>query len=301
MTSDSEQAFLAEQRVLRLSMYTSLAMSVVGIAFAYLANSEVILLDGLFNAILFVMVSVGISIARRVNQGPDKSYHFGYGGYEPFLVLVRAALGLALMAFAALGAVQTILRGGSNVNGSLALIYSIVLATSCGMVAFRIYRVYRATGWPTVYAEFMTWLLNGVISGSTGTALFFAGFLRGTSLDWLVPYADPILLLLMSVLLLPPPLGMLRQSFFELVGRAPDEPLESQRELERLIPDRFSPRVVRVVRMGKSESVLLRAACDPKTTVEQCDAVRRRWLEVAAERFPYTHAVLVFSNVDDAA
>ena len=301
MTADSEQAFHVEVRVFRLSMITALVMAIVGLTFAYLANSEVILLDGLFNVILFVMVAVGITIARRVNQGPDKSYHFGYGGYEPFLVLVRAALGLALMAFAAFGAVQTILRGGSQVNGNLALVYSIVLALSCGVVAFRIYRAYEATGWPTIYAEYITWLLNGVISGSTGTALFLASFLRGTSFDWLVPYADPILLLVMSIVLLPPPLGMLKQAFFELVGRAPDEPLESQLELERVLPHGFSPRVVRVVRLGKSESILFRVACDPQATVEQCDAIRQRWLQMARERFPYTYAVLVFSNVNDAA
>ncbi len=300
MVADRERAYQAEQRVMQLSMCTALAMAVVGIAFGYWANSEAILLDGMFNVILFAMTAVGLSVSHRIHGGPNKSYHFGYGGYEPFLVLIRSSLAMALMAFAAFGAIQTILRGGSNVNGSVALVYSIVLATSCGAVAATIHRAYRATGWPTVYAEFLTWALNGVISGSTGVALFLAELLQGTSVDWLVPYADPALLLLMSVVLLPPPFAMLRQSFFELVGRAPQEPLESQLELQKLLPRKFSVRVLRVVCMGKSESILLRAACDPDVTVGECDAIRERWLQVARRRFPYTHAVLVFSNVDDA-
>lgn len=301
MTSNAETAYQTEMRVLRLSMYTALAMAAVGVTFAYLANSEVILLDGMFNVILFVMVAFALSISRRINQGPDKSYHFGYGGYEPFMILVRCSLSLALMAFSAFGAVQTILRGGSEVNGTVALFYSIILGATCATVAWIIHNAYKQTGWPTVQAEFLTWALNGVISGSTGVALFIAGLLRGTALDWAVPYADPVLLLIMSALLLPPPLFMLKQSFFELVGKAPVDELESQKELEKLLPEGFSVRVARVLRLGRTESILLRIACDANVTVEQCDGIRAKWEDLAKERFPYTHAVLVFSNRENGA
>jgi predicted Co/Zn/Cd cation transporter (cation efflux family) len=300
MTLDATSAYQEEMRVLRLSMYTALVMAIVGIGFAFAANSQVILLDGLFNVILFVMVAFGISISRRINQGPDKHYHFGYGGYEPFLILVRASLGLALMIFAAFGAVQTILRGGSPVNGNLALVYSIILGLGCGTVATIMHRAYKKTGWPTIYSEFITWLLNGVISGSSGVALFAVGLLRGTSLEWVVPYADPVILLLMSLVLLPPPLGLLKQSVLEIVGRAPDQELASEKELIGMIPEGFSLRVARVIRVGRAELIATRIACDGKVTVDECDALRRRWLAVAERKHPNAFAVMVFSNEENA-
>ena len=46
-------AYRIETRVLKVGMYTALAMAATGIGFAYAANSQVILFDGLFNVLLF--------------------------------------------------------------------------------------------------------------------------------------------------------------------------------------------------------------------------------------------------------
>jgi len=295
-----EDAYRLEMRVLGLSRNTAAVMAAVGLAFAYLANSQVILLDGLFNIVLFLMVGMSISMSRRINQGPDHAYHFGYGGYEPFLVMARAAAALILTAYASLDAVQTIIRGGSEVRGLLALGYSVVLGVSCTVVALRVRAAWKRTGWPTIQAEYITWILNGVISSATGLALFGSGFLRGTSLEWAVPYADPLLVIVMSLVLLPVPLRMLTTSFRELMGRAPVERLESQRAVEAIVPEGFSIRTERAIRTGRSEFLAVRIAADPGTRLEQCDEIRRAWGEERDRRFPNTWAVLVFSNRLDA-
>lgn len=289
-------AYGLELRVLRVSMTTAAVMAVVGLGFAYAAGSQVILLDGLFNVLLFLMVALGLSVSKAINQGPDEAYHFGYGGYEPFLVLTRAGAGIILMTYAGFDAVQTILKGGTVPNGTLALIYSIILGTSCTLVALWIHRAYRRTGWPTMYSEFITWLMNGVLSAASGLALFGSGFLRGTALEWLVPYADPSIVIAMSLLILPIPLRLLGGSFLELMGRAPAEPTESRKALEALIPEGFSVRVVRSIRNGRTEYHALRLACDSTVTVKQCDEIRARWEEIRESRFASSWAVLVFSN-----
>jgi predicted Co/Zn/Cd cation transporter (cation efflux family) len=297
MGNSSEDSFNVEMRALRVSMYAAFVMALVGVGFAYAANSQAILLDGLFNFLLFFMVAIGISMSRKINQGPDQQYHFGYGGYEPFMVLARAGAGIVLMGYSTLVAIQTMLRGGSEVKGGMALIYSIVLAIACGAVATYMYWAYKKTGWPTMYSEFITWMLNGVISSTAGVALFAAGFLKGTSLAWLVPYADSIVVLAMQIVLLPAPLQLLVISFQELAGRAPQEKLESQAALEAVIPQGFEVRTARAIRQGRSEFISLDISAAPQSTVEQCDEIRRRWRKLSKEKYPNTYAGLIFTNL----
>jgi len=297
MNISADDAFKLEMRALRVGMYAAFAMALVGVGFAYAANSQAILLDGLFNLILFFMIAIGISVSRKINQGPDQQYHFGYGGYEPFMVLSRSGAGIVLMGYSTLVAIQTILRGGSEVKGGMALVYSIVLAVACGAVAAYMYSAYKQTGWPTMYSEFITWVLNGVISSTAGLALFASGFLKGTALAWLVPYADSIVVLAMQVVLLPAPLQLFAVSFRELMGKAPKDKLESQAALEELIPEGFEIRTARSIKQGRTEFISLDISAAPETTVEQCDEIRRCWRRLAKEKYPNTYAEVVFTNL----
>ena len=220
-SGNGESSRRLELRALRWSMYSALAMAIVGLTFAGLTGSGVILLDGLFNILLFLMVALGISFAGKLNQGPDSAYHFGYGVYEPLLVMVRSALALALTVFAVFDAMQSILHGGAVVDGHLALVYAGILGLGCGALAFYMRRIYRQTGWPTIYSEYITWVMNAAISTSSGVALFFAGWMRGTAFEWVVPYTDPVLMLVMAVVLVQVPYRLFRESFLEIMGRAP--------------------------------------------------------------------------------
>ena len=56
--AEHRTAYQLETRALRVSMYSAFAMALVGIGFAYAANSQAILLDGLFNLLLFFMLKL---------------------------------------------------------------------------------------------------------------------------------------------------------------------------------------------------------------------------------------------------
>lgn len=297
MSAEQESFHSVEMKALKVGMYSAVLMAAVGLGFAYLTNSQAILLDGMFNLLLAVAVAISISVSRRINQGPNETYHYGYGGFEPFIVLIRSGVGIALMAYSSIIAIQTMLQGGSKVNGGLALVYSIVLAIACTGISLYMYRAYKLTGWATMKAEFITWVMNGAISSTSGVALFASQFLEGTSAEWLMPHADSIVVLLMQLVLLPPPLKMLKQSGLELLGRAPDTELESQKAFRGALPTEFKVQVERVVQTGRTEFVMFEVTAPPETTVKQCDEVRAIWDGMIKDRFPTTHAILIVSNL----
>ena len=92
MPVDPKAAFDIEFRAMRLAMYVALVMAVVGVGFSFAANSQAILFDGLFNLLLFFMIAINRSMARKINQGPDHKYHYGYGPPQEALAQGRRYL-----------------------------------------------------------------------------------------------------------------------------------------------------------------------------------------------------------------
>ena len=109
--------------------------------------------------------------------------------------------------------------------------------------------------------------------------------------------ANPCMLLAASALLLPAPLHLFITSFRELVGRAPQIKLPAQEALEALIPAEYRVRTVRTLRQGRTELLEMWVGVDPATTVDECDALRRRWEATAEKHYPNTYVTMVFSNI----
>ena len=185
---------------------------------AGLAESQAVLLDGMFNAVYVVVALVTLKVSRLVQRPDDRRFPFGYAYFEPLINAVKGLLMLGIAVVALVGAVDALIHGGREVAAGMAVGYA-VFAMSIGFGVMAIMaRVARTTDSPLVRADVKNWGINGAISSVVGLAFGTIFLLRGTRFSFLVPYVDPGLVTLMIVATLPVPLKMVWSSLGELVS-----------------------------------------------------------------------------------
>ena len=75
---------------LRVSAAGALALAIVGIGWGWAVSSQVILFDGLYSVIGFVLSWFGLRAAALVQRGPTPNYPFGREALAPLVVAVQA-------------------------------------------------------------------------------------------------------------------------------------------------------------------------------------------------------------------
>jgi cation diffusion facilitator family transporter len=210
-----------ENRALKLSAFMSLFMAVLGIVFGLLTRSDVIMLDGFFSLVGFAMAVVTIRIAWLVQQPPDEHFHFGYAQFEPFLNTVKGLLMLGIAGFAVAGAVDALLHGGRDLNAGLAVVYAIIALAGCFVVAGIQQRAARRTGSPLLSVDHGNWLIDGVLSGVVALVFIAALIISGTNWAYVVPYIDPVLVIVVVLAIITVPLAVIRDGVKEILGFAP--------------------------------------------------------------------------------
>jgi divalent metal cation (Fe/Co/Zn/Cd) transporter len=120
---------------------------------------------------------------------------------------------------------------------------------------------------------------DALISAGTGLALLGAPLLLGTVLAPLVPIADALLVLGLSVVLLPEPLGILKDAVVEAAGSGQSvaEPLQSQcREalVPVLEPQSCTLIELAMIRLGRTVTAVAYVEPAEAITAKHLDALR---------------------------
>lgn len=281
-----------EQRALRWSAWGNVFFASLGIGFALLSRSDAILLDGFFSLVAFVMSLLTLKVARLVQRPDDERFQFGYYWFEPALNTTKGLLIFALCAFSLVGAIEALLHGGRELNVGPAIVYSLVAMAGAFLLAAVQRRAARKLSSPLIEVDARNWLIDGVLSVVVFLA-FVGGYLgQGTGWAWLVPYLDPALVVLMVVLILPIPIGIVREGLGELLSIAPEEAIQTEvREkfAELVEPYGFIDWKLRMTKAGRAFYLLAFVVVDPESGVQsvaELDEVRDRIDRGMAELHP---------------
>lgn len=271
---------------LRISAAGALVLAVVGVGWGWAVSSQVILFDGLYSVIGFVLSWFGLRAAALVERGPTPNYPFGREALAPLVVAVQALVLLGTFGYAAVDAVGTILLGGSQTEVGPALAYSI-LALVASVVAYGVL-VRLQEGSDLVAAEAVQWRASIVLG--VAMTIGFAVAVAMTRTGWAdaAPYVDPVLVLVAAALILPTPIRMLRQSFRELLEGVPGPEVTGpiHDAIEAACADFGLPApTVRVGKLGRKVYLELDFLVGQGEgwTVDHADRVRRQLLTELAE------------------
>jgi cation diffusion facilitator family transporter len=277
---------------LRWSAIGALFFGVLGIVFSYLTHSSAVLLDGFFSFVGFAMGLISIRVARLVRQPDDAKFQFGYAAFEPMFNAIKGLIILAVCGFACASAIGAILDGGREVVAGWGIVYAAIATVGCLAIALFQRVVARRTGSQLVEVDSRAWLVDGLMSVVVAAAFVGAWMLEGTQWSAGVPYVDPALVILLTVLMVVIPIRIVLEGAGELLGVAPEP--EVQREVRLKVEsvlddDGLKKRAIRMVRIGR-EFWVLNHVLVPKDRrigdVADLDEVRERIMEAVASVQP---------------
>ncbi|MBT9316380.1 cation diffusion facilitator family transporter [Leptothoe spongobia] len=217
-----------EQRALKLTIFGNAGMVLLGLVFAVISSSEAILFDGVFSAIHLAISLLSLRVARLLYLPEDKEFPFGYAMFEPLLNLGKGLVIAIVAIFALFSSAESMLNGGRPIEAGVAIWYAIAASTGCLILAWQQYRYAQASHSPILDVDAKNWLIDGLISGAVAVAFGLILFLQHSSLESLVPYADPALVILLVLFVLPIPIQTVRDNWAQIMGQAPADSLRQQ-------------------------------------------------------------------------
>jgi len=290
-----------ERRALKFSVAGAIIMAALGLGFAYVTDSEAILLDGLFSLVGFFVGLVSLRIATLVQQPDDEHFHFGYNNFEPFFNVVKGVIIAIVGILALISAVYALLHGGREINTGYAVIYAIVVSIG----SFSVWGLQRAaartTGSPLVVVDAKNWLVDGCLTVGVLIAFSAAWLMQGTSWDWAINYVDPAVVALLVIVIIPVPYIIIRDSLNEVLLGAPSMEIQKQvqdillPELEEINASDYQVRMVKVGRALYVDVYMILEEEHPACHIPEQDRIREHINVLLARDIPHVTADVSFT------
>lgn len=277
-----------EQGVLRISVAVVLLFAGLGILMGLLSGSFAIVFDGVYSLIDACMTMVGLLVARLIatstagglrNQRLVERFTMGFWHLEPIVLGVDALLLTGAAIYALIHAVDSFMTGGRELQFGMAAAYAAVTtAVSAAMWLFQL-RANRRIGSGFVALDAKGWLMSALLAGALLVAFAGGWFVEGTTLDWITPYIDPAVLVLVCLAIIPMPLGTIRQALADILLVTPPDLKQHVDEVARAVVERYGfvdhrAYVARIGRGRQIELVFIVPRGWPARTVEQWDQLR---------------------------
>lgn len=279
-----------EQGVLRLSITVIVVFAVLGVVFGLLSGSFAIVFDGVYSLIDASMTTVALLVANLIatstagdlrNRRLVERFTMGFWHLEPIVLGVSGLLLTGAAMYALINAIDSFMTGGRELRFGRALVYAaITLVTCLAMWVFET-RANRTIRSSFVALDAKGWLMAALIAAALLVA-FVAGLaVEGTRWAWTAPYIDPAVLVLVCVVIIPMPLGTIRQALRDILLVTPPDLKEHVDAVAREVVQRhgFLDHRAYVARVGRGrqiELVFIVPPNGPARRVEEWDVLREQ-------------------------
>ncbi|MCV9998415.1 cation transporter [Pararhizobium sp. YC-54] len=297
----------AEQTVLKTSIGVTILIACSGIIFGIVTGSFSIAFDGVYSLADASMSILALVVARLIasdtdpNRGKGKlrtRFSLGFWHLEPIVLGLNGILLMSVSVYALINAIISILSGGHTLKFDYAILYAGVTLMACLIMAI-VVRKKNAT----IRSEFLTldataWIMSAGITAALLIAFIGGFFVEGTSLAWIAPYIDPAVLAVVSIVIIPMPIGTVRRALSDILLMTP-EPLRARIDTvaTAVVSEQafLSHRayVARIGRLMQVELYFIVPVGMPARTIEEWDRLRdeigariggegpNRWLTIA--------------------
>jgi predicted Co/Zn/Cd cation transporter (cation efflux family) len=277
-----------EQGVLRISISVIVMFAVLGIVMGLLSGSFAIVFDGVYSLIDACMTMVGLLVARLIaasNAGGLRSqrlverFTMGFWHLEPIVLGVDALLLTGAAVYALIHAVDAFVTGGRELQFGQALAYAALTTVVCFAMWLFQRRANRRLRSGFVALDAKGWLMSCLIAAALLVAFAIGWFVEGTALAWIRPYIDPTVLALVCLVIIPMPLGTIRQALADILLVTPPDLKQHVDAVAAEVVARhgfvdFRAYVARVGRGRQIELAFIVPPGWPAKTVEEWDRLR---------------------------
>ena len=292
----------SERFALKLSLFGSTYMALLGAGFAVATRSGAIWLDGFYSLTTVVMSLLTLKVANLIEQGASRRYQFGHYGFEPLINTIKGVVVLSVSLFALFSATDALMHGGRELEVGWALVYAVLSTTGCFGFALILQRYARRLSSPLIEVDARDWTVDGVISSAVALAFVIALAIQQTDWQFLLPYVDPALVIVLALLLIPLPVRTVLESVSQLLGAAPAPELEQKiRDLVHTLSQNYPIERIhlQMTVLGRSLYVLVQVLLPPSSPingVQELDEMRQAFTETIQNLHPYPDIDVVFTT-----
>ena len=282
----------AEQNLLKLSIAVTIVVAAIGVVFGLLSGSLSIVFDGVFAAIDAAMSGLALFVSRLVSRvGDNRRFQFGYWHIEPMVLAFNGGTLMLLCFYAFLNSVDSFLAGGRQLDFDWAIAYALVVGIVCFGMYFYERHMNRRIGSDFIRLDAQSWLMSAAITSALLVAFAIAEAMKSTPYAALTPYADPLVLALLTLILVFVPIRTVRRALEEILLITPPE-------LDALVRRVMDDVVMRhgfmsytsyVAKVGRAQFIEIHVAVSPEArldNVSAVDAIRREIAEAIGDESP---------------
>jgi len=299
-----------EQSVLRISIIVTFVLAVAGIVFGILSGSYAIVFDGVYaltdaSMTIVALIVSNLIISSATNTTPAgkfaKHFTMGFWHLEPMVLGLNGVLLMGAAVYALINAIGSIMAGGRHLSFDQAIIYAVLTMFIAFLMAAYGNRANKTLRSNFIALDAKAWIMTGSLSGALLLAFIFGFFIQGTKLQWMSPYVDPVALALVCLIVIPMPIGTIKQAFADILLVTPADLREHVDRVATDIVRRYNFLSYRsyVARVGRGKQIELYFIVPPDgptKKLEEWDHIRDEIGEAIGDEGPDRWLTIAFTT-----
>jgi predicted Co/Zn/Cd cation transporter (cation efflux family) len=286
----------------KTSIIGSTLLTISALVIALLAESQVILLDALYTSITLSMAFVSLKVIKMVNTPETKNRPFGYMALEPFLNFTKSLVMLTLLAVFLITNIQELTTGGRDISLDMTIIYIF----SCLIIYFFIIlflkKCRKKTNSNILQLEIINWYVDAWLTVGIAISLVIAVALLKMGYTQILPYIDPIIVIVIIAISFPVPLRAFLIAFKRLLLVSPENSTETEvkKQLKDVIA-KYGLLDIQVwgLKSGRTNYFFIYSTLkEEQTTVSHLDEIRTEIFKELSKLYPKLWADIMFTAID---
>lgn len=287
-----------EEVILKTVTLICFSFGVLGVLFAYLADSKSMLLDGLYSLIQSLFILSSSFVLKIALRKDDERYQFGYGAFEPFYIALRTVSLLTMNLILGFSAIESIFSGGYRTEASLGIIFTAISIFGCFIVWRILHFNAKKFNSPILKAEARSWINDALLSVAVLISFSLMEILDYVGLSAVANYIDPIITVAFVLSLAPPLLKQLITSIRELLSCAPNQDIQqSLDDVLEVYKNKygFKRYMAYSSKQGRILLSTIHIFLNEEKSVKELDAIRKEIMIVIKKVWQYSDIDIVFS------
>ena len=205
-----------EKQILMLSFVAGLLFAMAELIFAIFSHSQSSLTDAVYDASELVFIAMMMFITPLFYKPVSEKHPYGYYQIETIFVIVKNMMLLSVTGSVLVSVIETAVSGGNVVNGWYVSLFQFGLGIASVVIYCIMKKMNQNMSSLMIEGELLGWKLDIGYSMGMSLAFFLSLTFKNTSLDFLIPYFDAIMAILVMVCMMPECIHMLISKIREL-------------------------------------------------------------------------------------
>ena len=192
-----------EKTGIKISMSGSILLSTIAIFMAIITESQTVLFDGLYTFVVLVMSFISLKVINVVKKLETRSKPLGYTALEPLLNLIKCIFVLLILLIFLITNIQELCTGGRVIPLNLITLYIFICIFIYLLIIFLIRRCGKKSNSSILKLEIRNWYIDTFLTFGIAVSLVIAIILYNLGYTKILPYVDPIIVIILVLIALP--------------------------------------------------------------------------------------------------